>query len=515
MPNKGSLEIGLLIFTYAFLVLRISVASNEIPLSGDEIYSQLLYPGHREKTPVLLLLIDSLRWDIIDQHRLLTKQDLPGFKLMMELGGHIKRVTPVFPAECYPNLLTLVTGKYPKEHRLLFTTMFDEGTNRSFTYDNRSNHTQNEWVASGELWNPELETSKTFYFHFPLCGSKNPTGLLCEPYAKHHMHPAALNRTLSKALKRLSDGTSDLVVVYYDQLDTVGHNAGPLSKELLLEALPQVDQVVFHLLQQVTAAPRGVHLILTSDHGMAKVRGQELLDRFISRNQVKKVVNRGSTVGIWPDPNHYDCIYRRLDGLRNRHFTVYNRSTIPPSWHTGGPLFPPILLVAKPGYLIHSDHWPMEANRYRPAQPFVGAHGYAATELDMHVPLFVLGPKVRPGVLYTGEALDQVHTYKLLTALSGQTNAPLSMSNSTAYGFSFWSSYRSVSRDAIIETSLGLLSVFFCALILVIVLRKIWRSRMPTYSLVGARRNGDNMDKQLISSDILIEKPTFRSSMTA
>lgn len=73
------------------------------------------------------------------------------------------------------------------------------------------------------------------------------------------------------------------LVVYYDQLDTVGHTAGPLSKELLLEALPQLDQVLFHLLQQITASPRGVHLVLTSDHGMAKVRGQELLDRFISR----------------------------------------------------------------------------------------------------------------------------------------------------------------------------------------------------------------------------------------
>lgn len=133
----------------------------------------------------------------------------------------------------------------------------------------------------------------------------------------------------------------------------------------------------------------------------------------------------------------------------------------------------------------------------------------------MHVPLFVFGRKVRPGVSYTDEALDQVHTYKLLTALSGLSNAPLPISNSTTNGFSFWSSYGSVSRDAIIETSLGLLSVFFCALILVIVLRKIWRSRMPTYSLAGSRQNGDNLDEQLISSDILIEKPTFHSTMTA
>lgn len=44
----------------------------------------------------------------------------------------------------------------------MFTTMFDEETNRSFTYDDRSHHTQNEWVASGELWNPEVEVTRCF-----------------------------------------------------------------------------------------------------------------------------------------------------------------------------------------------------------------------------------------------------------------------------------------------------------------------------------------------------------------
>ncbi|TPP58060.1 Translation initiation factor eIF-2B subunit alpha [Fasciola gigantica] len=405
-------------------------------------------------------------------------------------------------------------GKYPDEHRLLFTTMFDEATNRSFTFDGRLHHSQSDRVAASELWNSGLQGSKSFYFHFPLCGLEEPTNSRCEPYAKHHMHPSALNRTLTRALKRLSDGTSDLVVVYYDQLDTVGHTAGPLSNELLLNVLPQLDQVLLDLVQQLRASSRDVHLVLTSDHGMTEVRGKELLDRFVPRNHVKKVINRGSTVGIWPHPNHYDLAYRRLEGLRKRHFAVYNRSTIPSSWRTGGPLFPPVLLVAEPGYLIHSDQWPIETNHYDLTQPFVGAHGYTATELDMHVPLFVFGPKVRPGVTYAGGPLDQVHTYRFLAALSGQSDTLQPIATSTAYGASIWSSLGIVLRSAIIVTSLGLLC-FFCALMLVVLLWKVRRSRMPSYLIKDMDRNDDDMDERLISPDAVVKTTAGRDSVTA
>ncbi|VDP90041.1 unnamed protein product [Echinostoma caproni] len=146
------------------LVPRNSLATGENSPSADEIYHQFAYPeklhAKQPATPVLLFLIDSLRWDIFERYRRHTNQELPGFSKLKAVGGHVERVAPVFPAECYPNLLSIITGKYPEEHRLLFTTMYDESQNRSFTFDGRSHHqSQADRIALGDLWNPEDQVS--------------------------------------------------------------------------------------------------------------------------------------------------------------------------------------------------------------------------------------------------------------------------------------------------------------------------------------------------------------------
>ncbi|VDP92453.1 unnamed protein product [Echinostoma caproni] len=302
-------------------------------------------------------------------------------------------------------------------------------------------------------------------------------------------------------------------------MDRVGHSSGPLSDELLLDVLPQLDQVVDGLVEHLRSLDREVHLVLTSDHGMTDVHGKELLDRYISRDQVKKVINRGSTVGIWPHPDRYNRTYRRLEGLRSKHFSVYNLSTIPSSWHTGGPLFPPLLLVAKPGYLIHSEHWPIESNQYDPTQPYVGAHGYDATESDMHVPLFLFGPMVRPGVTYRDRPLDQTYTYKLLTALSGQRGASEQYTASVRSYAPLWSSHDLMTRDTfIVSVSLGMV---FCALLCVLLLSvglwKLCRSRLLFFSPKSISRSGDvdELNEHLISADGMRKVSEYPGSLVA
>ncbi|GBM88481.1 hypothetical protein AVEN_18834-1 [Araneus ventricosus] len=56
---------------------------------------------------LLLILVDGCRWDYPDQD----SAGLPGFRKLAENGVRAPYVTPIFPANSYPNWYTIMTGK--------------------------------------------------------------------------------------------------------------------------------------------------------------------------------------------------------------------------------------------------------------------------------------------------------------------------------------------------------------------------------------------------------------------
>lgn len=384
----------------------------------------------QDRHPLLLLLIDSLRWDLVDQYALRFNMTLRGFGQLRDYGSYVERVTPVFPAECFPNLLSLFTGQYPIEHGGIFTQLFDEHENRSFNFDLLKDR---EHLIPHVFQYGPLKNKAIYMYHLPICTNLTVGTMNCEPYTPDYMTPEGLDIILSRALTRLKERSSDIVVVYYDKLDELGHRHGPLSDELFSH-LYNLDQVLDKHLHQLrsTAKDTPINMILTSDHGMTDVIGEEALDRFILRSQVSRVINRGSTVSIWPHQEHYNVVYHRLTSSQKPHFAVYTNSTIPVDWHTGGVRFPPLLLVAKPGYLIRSMHWPIVSGHYAVDNGSLkGAHGYDHTHTDMHIPMFAFGPSIRPGAVYRSTNLNQLHTHKLISSLSPSTFVARSRSVST------------------------------------------------------------------------------------
>lgn len=68
-------------------------------------------------------------------------------------------------------------------------------------------------------------------------------------------------------------------VVYYDELDRIGHRYGPLSNELVHKHLVYLDHVLDYALNIIESIPN-LNLMLTSDHGMATVSHQAYADRY-------------------------------------------------------------------------------------------------------------------------------------------------------------------------------------------------------------------------------------------
>ncbi|KAF7256511.1 hypothetical protein EG68_06577 [Paragonimus skrjabini miyazakii] len=463
---------------------------------------------NRTTNPLLILLIDGLRWDLLDQFEAKTNKTLPGFARLKQHGGHVKRITPVFPTECHPNLISMLTGLYPIDHGAIFNQLYDTNRNESFSYhmDERLNRTVPNLLRTKLAQNRK----KVHMYHLPICASPIDDSFSCEPYASDRMTLDNLNRTLQQAMKRLNDADSDITVVYYDKLDQLGHLHGPLSNEVLLTELPALDQVVAYLLDQLVPHSRPVspiNLILTSDHGMSEVTTRELLDRFIGWNQVRKVINRGSTVAIWPLPEQYDLVHRRLSSSRVTRFTVYTNTSIPIEWHTGGDLFPPILLVAKPGYMLDSNLWHIDLGHYSTAMQLKGSHGYDITHTDMHIPLFVLGPGIIPGSVYDGSPVDQLHTYSLITTISG-FDMTLSSSDdrrrygpytALALGNSPLTAARLFTKNMfILSGTISIVAAILCCLVLVVGLLTFYRPKLR--SLVTPVPQSE-LDQKLLQSD--------------
>lgn len=429
----------------------------------------------RKKSPLLLLLLDSFRWDLLDHFAKRTNRTLRGFDRLITGGGYMKQVRPVFPAECHPNIMSLLTGLYPAEHGMLFTKMYDERRNRSIEFMEQDVHSPT----------PDVKTKlakhgRMHVYHLPFCDSLASEWTSCEPHEQSQLTPAKLEETLGRALERLRSGQSDVTVVYYDKLDYVGHEHGPLSDQLLLSHLPALDHVIDRLVDQLTEeAEIRPYLVVTADHGMTEVLGStESLDRLFSGHQVKKVINRGSTVSIWPRPEEHEKILLRLSSPRIKRFSMYLNESIPADWHSGGTLFPPILLVAKPGFVFISEFWPLDLSHTN-LSSLKGAHGYDTTHPDMHVPLFLFGPRIKPSSLYRGIPVDQLYSHQLIASLS--TLRPALQSSeapSNSVPFQLGDSRSSVFQNGLFIATLTTIICLLCLVVLLFSITFVCRSAL-------------------------------------
>ncbi|CAH8564696.1 unnamed protein product [Schistosoma haematobium] len=473
---------------------------------------------------LLVLLIDGLRWDVIAGH-LESNTNEFGFKRLQKNGAYLQRFTPVFPAECYPNIYSLFTGRHPIDHGVILPTTFSEHT----TINGKPIRSQVEG-----LWETGVKQNKGVHlYHLPICSTEvgGENSWYCEPYSQEVMNPMNLNATIQKAVDGLKNGSAHLAVVYYDELDRIGHRYGPLSNELVHKHLVYLDHVLDHALNIIESIPN-LNLMLTSDHGMATVSHQAYADRYFKGSELDRVLNRGSTLWIWPKPEFENNVYNRLLIQQSKSpFTVYNSSTIPSHWeimtNNNNSLFPPILLIASPDYIFHSNAWPLNMSHYNLIDP-KGMHGYDPELPDMHIPLFIYGPNSNRGVqLNFTKEIHPIHIHSLMAYLSSinlpdfrslDLFKPLLSHNynydnnqlSPVLNNLYWSSSLSFSSllhgDRFMMTFLigaAALTCFFvliCTFIVLVCIR--CRISLMTTRVVGCQ---DELNKELVKSEVLSE----------
>ena len=68
-----------------------------------------------------------ISFDAVSSEDIEVLKNLPNFKKLIENGSWIKRVDSIYPTLTYPAHTTIVTGKYPNNHRIIDNTIFKVG----------------------------------------------------------------------------------------------------------------------------------------------------------------------------------------------------------------------------------------------------------------------------------------------------------------------------------------------------------------------------------------------------
>jgi predicted AlkP superfamily pyrophosphatase or phosphodiesterase len=384
--------------------------------------AQQLTPSAQQLTPakirdlkptVLLISIDGFRWDYLKQ------MPSPNLHRLMREGVVADALIPSFPTKTFPNHYTIVTGLYPEHHGMIANNFWDPATQKKFSMDNR------ELVRDGHFWGGEpiwvtaqLQGQKTAPMFWP--GSEadvkgvRPNHVL--PYDENFGH----ERRLEQFLKWLDQPQADrptFFTLYFEDVDSAGHDFGPGSPELI-RAVEKVDRTIGKLLAALEQ--RGVadkiNIVVVSDHGMVKVdpANQIFLEDYIDVASVR--ISDWSPVLMLSAGNDTEATIAKL--RKAPHLKVYRKGELPARLHfAASERIPEIIALADPGWMVTTRK--RLAERKKPQH---GEHGYDNADKDTWGIFIARGPAFRSGKRIRPFA--NIHIYSALCSILGLQPAP-------------------------------------------------------------------------------------------
>jgi len=365
-------------------------------------------PTAAQQPLVILVSIDGFRADYLD--RGLT----PNIAALAAQGVRAQAMRPAFPSVTFPNHYTLVTGLYPDHHGLVNNTMEDPAIpGPAFTVAN--SHDERWWDEATPIWiTAEHQGLRAATMFWP--GSDVPIhGTLPDRFVRFDktVTPDRRTDTVLGWLDLPPEQRPQFVTLYFDQVDSAGHAAGPDS-DAVNKALQLVDAAIGRLvdgLRQRSLFERA-NLILVADHGMEANFPDRVvyLDDLIDPKTVH-VEATGVVTGLRAEPGHEAAVEQAL--LKpHPHMQCWRKGEIPARLHYGGnPRVPALLCLAEPGWAI----WTHDFIASLKGGFVYGMHGYDPADPAMNALFVAEGPALRQGMVHP--AFDNVDVYPLLTRL--------------------------------------------------------------------------------------------------
>jgi predicted AlkP superfamily pyrophosphatase or phosphodiesterase len=219
------------------------------------------------------------------------------------------------------------------------------------------------------------------------------------------------------------------VSLYFDEVDSAGHDFGPGSPELA-SAASHLDAALGQLVEGVhrLGLDDRTSFVIVSDHGMTPTSYDRVvyLDAMIDLSTIE-ILESGSTLEINPRDGDVEGLYRRLHG-RHPMLSIYRKEDLPARLHYRDNARIPAIIG------IPADGWTVTTGQHLSEEELhVGAHGYEPTTPNMGALFVAAGPPLRRGLVVA--PFENVHIYELLCRLLQITPAKNDGRPSVTRGF--------------------------------------------------------------------------------
>lgn len=379
-------------------------------------------PALAQARPVTILVsIDGFRADYLD------RGITPNLSRLAATGAKAA-MRPSFPSTTFPNHYAIVTGLRPDRNGIVANSMEDAAKpGVTFTM---ANNDPFWWSQAEPIWTTaERAGVRTATMFWP--GSNVALDTIRPRdwwlYSKDNTEPQRVDAVIDW-LRRPEATRPQFVTLYFDTVDTAGHEHGPDAPETN-DAIRGVDAQIGRLTADIAALGLSANLVIVADHGMAATSPERTIELWkIAKAKDYRAIGYGPVVGLVPTKGREA---RLAKALLKPHpaMSCARKEGLPPALHYGkNARVPPFLCIAKIGWLILAAPPPPD----RPIKAG-GAHGYDPANREMDALFVAHGPAFRAGIAL--DAFDNVDVYPLLARLIGVTpraNEGLLASTATA-----------------------------------------------------------------------------------
>lgn len=371
--------------------------------------------------PVILISFDGFRADYLD------RGVTPNLSRLAKQGvtGPMR---PSFPSKTFPNHWTLVTGLVP-DHNGIVGNRFEDPRRPGviFTMADDDPFWWNEgepiwaeaekagirsatmfWPGSNVAWGGSLPKPRAM----PQGGTRPHDWLQYNQAVSDQQRVD----TVLDWLRRPAAIRPRLITLYFDLVDTAGHENGP-DDPRTMAAVAEADRRLGELIDGIGKLGLNPNLIVVADHGMAAISSERVIQiDQLADSALYRVVENGPYAALEPTPGNTEQLWAKLSQA-GAHHKCWQRGQIPPRLRYGSnPRTPSFLCLADPGWLLEPT---------KPPQAFSGgSHGYDPAATEMAALFVASGPAFIPGKQLP--AFDNVDIAPLLRSLLGLPSAPKS-----------------------------------------------------------------------------------------
>ncbi|THD34738.1 MAG: alkaline phosphatase family protein [Sphingomonas sp.] len=375
------------------------------PDRGVPAASDVSQPTIAPAPVTILVSIDGFRPDYLD------RGVTPNLNALAA-GGISAAMRPSYPSKTFPNHWTLVTGLRPDRTGIVANKMVDASQPAPFTMQSDDPYW---WNAAEPIWvtaeKAGIHTATMFWpgSNVAWGGSRskdwpNPMvgGIRPQDWMQFNQAVSDKQRVdgVVDWLRRPAATRPGFVTLYFDEVDTAGHEYGPADPRTT-DAVATVDKAIGRLREQIAGLGQPVNFVIVADHGMAAISADRVivLDTF-SNTDDYDVVEDGVYASVNPKPGKEAAVEKALLGAHGAHLTCYRKAEVPERFHYGhNARVPAILCMPDTGWTVvaHPPKFKIEG----------GAHGYDNFSPDMLALFIASGPAIKPlGKLATFDNVD-------------------------------------------------------------------------------------------------------------